>query len=111
MLRFVIGLMITGFAMTVHAEDKTCTVEGMHCTACKEMIEGKVCDETKYSTCDVKISNAKKKLGQIRLATKDATSKIDEDAIGAIVKDSGYEMKKCVQSKAKSAGAAAKAKG
>lgn len=108
MMRLLLGLVISGFAIAAHAEDKTCTVQGMHCTACKEMIEGKICDETKYSTCDVKVSDTKKKVGQIHLVTKEATGTIDEAAIGEIIKDSGYEMKKCVQSKAKASGAKAK---
>ena len=38
-----------------HAEVKTCTVKGMHCQGCAEGVEGKVCDESKYSTCTVTI--------------------------------------------------------
>lgn len=76
------------------AEDKTCAVTGMHCQGCTEMVEGKVCDESKYSTCTVKITDAKKKAGEIHFVTKEGV-KVDEKAVGELVKDSGYEMKSC----------------
>jgi hypothetical protein len=85
---FVMG----GMAM---ADETTCEVKGMHCTGCKEMIEGKVCDESKYSTCSVKIVDEKKEKGEIHLVTKDAKAKVDEKALSAMVKDAGYEMKAC----------------
>lgn len=82
------------------AAETTCTVKGMHCTGCKEMIEGKICDESKYSTCDVKISDAKKKIGSIHLVTKENGATIDEKAIGTIVSDAGYKVEKCTAAKA-----------
>ncbi len=90
-------ILIAAFALTgsVYAAETTCTVKGMHCTGCKEMVEGKLCDETKYSTCEVKVTDANKKLGSIHLVTKDASAKIDEKAVGAIISDSGYTMEKC----------------
>lgn len=89
----VSNLMAAGF--TAVAEEKTCTVKGMHCQGCTEMVEGKVCDETKYSTCSVKITDAKKEMGEIHLVTKDTKAKVDEKTLSAVVKDSGYEMKSC----------------
>ena len=88
------------FSAFASATETTCDVKGMHCTGCTEMVEGKVCDEAKYSTCEVKVTDAKKKAGHIRLVTKDETAKIDESAIGKIVADSGYKMGKCKAPKA-----------
>ena len=88
------------------ATETTCAVKGLHCTGCKEMIEGKVCDQAKYTTCDVSIVNADKKMGSIHLVTKDAAAKIDEKELGTIITDSGYKLEKCA---AKAPGKAEKA--
>jgi cation transport ATPase len=88
------------------ATEITCAVKGMHCSGCKEMIEGKVCDQAKYSTCDVSIVNADKKMGSIHLVTKDAKAKIDQKELGTIVSDTTYTLEKCVE---KSPGKAEKA--
>ncbi|HMN67581.1 MAG TPA: heavy metal-associated domain-containing protein [Bdellovibrionales bacterium] len=85
-----------GFAS---AEETTCTVKGMHCQGCTESVEGKVCDENKYKTCEIKIIDAKKQIGQIRVEPKDAKANVDEKAISALVKDAGYEMQNCKKSK------------
>jgi copper chaperone CopZ len=93
-MRFVLAvLLMTGFS--AFAETKTCTVSGMHCKGCKEMVEGKVCDETKYSTCNVKILDAKKKIGEVHLVMKDSAAKVDEKALGEAMEDSGYKLKEC----------------
>lgn len=93
MIRFLIPLAFV--ALSAQAEDKTCSVQGMHCQGCTEMVQDKVCDESKYSTCSVKILDADKQTGEIHIVTKDKAAKVDEKAIGALVKDSGYEMKGC----------------
>jgi cation transport ATPase len=82
------------------AVETTCEVKGMHCTGCTEMVEGKVCDEAKYSTCEVKVTDEKKKLGAIHLVTKDASAKVDEKELGKIVTDAGYKLEKCSPKKA-----------
>ena len=97
-MRFVLSA-IFAVSFWARAEEKTCAVKGMHCAGCVEMVEGKVCDEAKYSTCSVKIVDAKKEAGEIHLVTKDNKMKIDEKALGEVVKDSGYELKTCKGSK------------
>ena len=82
--RILFAMLFVGFAAS--AEDKTCTVSGMHCSGCKEMVEGKICDETKYSTCEVKILDEEKEICQVRLVTKDAKAKVDEKALAAELK-------------------------
>lgn len=95
-------LLVAAFAFGpfVSAMETTCDVKGMHCQGCTEMVEGKVCDEAKYSTCEVKVTDAKKKAGFIRLVTKDEAAVIDESAIGKIVSDAGYKIGKCKAPKA-----------
>jgi len=95
------SMALIAMSVAAHAEDKTCKVKGMHCADCAETVHEKVCDQAKYSTCDVKIINEKKELGQIHLITKDNTAKIDENVVSAAVKDTGYEMQKCKTNKGK----------
>lgn len=102
MFKLIFSLALGSLAFSyAHAEDKTCAVKGMHCEACTEMVQGKVCEDGKYSTCEVKITNEKKELGQVHLVTKDATAKIDEKQVGAAVKDAGYTLQKCKATAAK----------
>ncbi len=100
-MRMLVGIVAMVLVSGVTwAEDKTCAVEGMHCKGCTEMVSGKVCgEEGTYSKCEVKVTDAKKKLGFVRLATKDAKAKIDEKALGTTIADAGYKMKECKVSK------------
>lgn len=88
------GSLAVNFA---RAEEKTCVVDGPHCTGCTEMIEGKVCDEAKYSTCKVDIVDEDKHIGQLHLVTKDKAAKIDEKGLAKTLTDmeSDYSLKKC----------------
>lgn len=82
------------------AEEKTCTVSGMHCDACKEAVEGKVCDQNKYASCEVTV-DGKHKMGTVKLTTKETTAKIDEKTLGTQIEDAGYKLKGCKASAAK----------
>jgi copper chaperone CopZ len=81
-------------AGTLHAEEKTCAVKGMHCDECAMTVKSKVCND-RYATCDVKVVSSKKQLGEIHLITKDRSAKIDEALIGNMMKESGYTLDKC----------------
>jgi hypothetical protein len=108
----VVGLMSSIWIGAVSAEEKTCTVKGMHCNGCTEMVTGKICDENKYEKCEVKILDSKKEIGEIHLVTKAKDAKVDEAAIKAVIADAGYNMQSCKTSKEKPASAkAAKSKG
>ena len=107
MFKILLASVLGGMVISaVHAEDKTCAVKGMHCDACVEMVQGKVCDQNKYSTCDVKVLSEKKNMGQIHLITKDEKAKIDETAVGTAIKDAGYNLDKCKMDKVKGSGKA-----
>lgn len=80
-----------------HADEKTCTVKGMHCQGCTESVHGKLCDEAKYSKCEVNILDEKKEIGQVHMVTKDEKALVDEKAVGAILTDAGYKMEKCAK--------------
>lgn len=96
-LLLVAAFLFGGWA---YAEDKTCAVKGMHCADCAMTVKEKVCND-KYSTCDVKVTSAKKELGSLHIVTKDKAQKIDETAIGTLIKDVGYSLDKCVAKKEK----------
>src|SRR5688572_14751228 len=79
------------------AEEKECGVKGMHCDACTEMVQEKVCNDT-YAECKVTLKDKK---GLILLKTKDAAAKIDEKALAKTVADMGdkYKLEKCAAKK------------
>lgn len=94
-MKHLLIVLLIGAGFGAFAEEKNCTVKGMHCNGCKEMVEGKVCDESKFSTCEIKIKDAKKEIGTVRLVTKDQSGKVDEKALGKVIEDSGYKLEKC----------------
>lgn len=78
------------------AETATMTVEGMHCSGCKKMITKKVCENEAIAktaeTCEVKLVNEEKQIGQITITTKKDT-KLDVDAVKAGIKAAGEDYK------------------
>ncbi len=80
------------------SEEKNCTVKGMHCDACTEMVKDKVCNDT-FEVCDVTV---KGKQGMIHIKTKDAAAKIDEKAMTQAMADTTYKVGKCTTPKGKS---------
>ncbi len=91
-----IVLALALFGHYVGATETTCTVKGMHCSGCREMVEGKLCDENKFSTCEVTIKDAKKQIGVLRLVAKGEGATVNEKEVGAVITDSGYTLDKCV---------------
>jgi len=94
-----LAFVILSFALAsfAHAEEKNCTVKGMHCEACVDMVKDKVCNDS-YATCDVTLKKAK--VGALHIKTKDANAKIDEKAIAKAIADTDYKLDKCVAAKA-----------
>ncbi len=82
-----------------HAEDKVCQVTGMTCSSCVDMVKAKVCATGSYGTCEAKLVNVKKELGELHVSTKDAGGKVDEKTLKAAVKDAGYTLGKCTGGK------------
>jgi copper chaperone CopZ len=70
----------------------TFTVTGMHCAACKESIEAKVCKAPGIATCKVEITNRKKETGTVTLTPTEGQT-IDTASITKIITDAGYEAK------------------
>ncbi len=94
-MKYLLIFALTTLAQVSYAGEATCKVKGMHCSGCKEMVEGKLCDEAKYSTCDVKILDAKKEIGQLHLVTKDKMAQVDQKSVDAVIVDAGYKLEKC----------------
>ncbi len=94
MLKIVVAALAL-MAASVHADDQSCAVKGMHCADCVSSVKTKICDPAKFSTCDVDLAKGKKDMGQIHIVTKDATTKIDQKELGAKIKDAGYTLDKC----------------
>ncbi len=78
------------------AETATLSIEGMHCSGCKDMITSKVCKNDEIAktaeTCEVKILDEKKQIGQLVIVTK-KDAHVNMDAIKAGVKAAGDEYK------------------
>lgn len=78
------------------AETATMTVEGMHCSGCKQIISKKVCEneaiKASTETCEVKLVNEEKQIGQITITTKKDV-KLDVDAVKAQLKAAGDDYK------------------
>ena len=91
----VIALALPLFAQ---AEEKNCTVKGMHCDACTDQVKEKVCNE-KFEVCDLTLKN---KVGTLHLKTKDAAGKIDAKALTQAMADTTYKVEKCTELKGKS---------
>jgi copper chaperone CopZ len=85
--------MLVLFAGSAFAESKTFKVDGMHCEDCAAQVRAKLCDSAKYSTCEIKVINEKKEIGQVKLVTK-GDEKIDMEKVAKIIEDEGYTIRK-----------------
>jgi hypothetical protein len=78
------------------AETATMTVEGMHCSGCKKIITKKVCENEAVAksaeTCEVKLVNEEKQIGEITITTKKDV-KLDVENVRAQLKAAGDDYK------------------
>jgi|GEM_PF-5233109 len=81
------------FVSSVHAETKVVKLGKVHCQDCVATLKEKVCTGTDYQTCEVKLINKKKEIGELKLVTK-GDAKIDMTKVSKIVEDEGYTIKK-----------------
>lgn len=80
------------------AETATITVNGMHCSGCKEMVKAKVCEDATVKanaeSCEVKLVDESKEIGQVTIVSKPET-KVDVAAVEAGIKAAGeYKVAK-----------------
>lgn len=86
------------FASLSFGETSTFTVKGMHCGACKSMVQKSVCDDPAIKSAAAKCSvsfNEKTKLGVVTLVSK-TDQKIDVPAVETAITttDSAYKITK-----------------
>ena len=83
------------FSSFAFAETATVTVDGMHCTACKKMVQQNVCNDKEISagleSCKVEM-NSKTKVGTVTMVSKDKSA-IDMKKVEAAIANSGDEFK------------------
>ena len=77
---------------STYAETKVLTVEKMHCPDCVASVKAKLCTKGAYKTCEVKILDEAKELGQVKLVTN-GKEKIDMVKVEKIIGDEGYILK------------------
>lgn len=79
------------------AEEKNCTVKGMHCEACQDMVKDRLCEGKGFEVCEVKLPKDAKpkdkenKLGNLHIKTK-GKEKIDVAAMNKSLEDTRYTI-------------------
>ena len=96
-MKIVIATLLFAAPFFATAEEKNCSVKGMHCEACISMVKDKVCNDS-YEVCDVTL---KGKSGMVHLKTKDAAGKIDAKELSKVMADTTYSVDKCTPVKGK----------
>lgn len=85
--------MFSMLAVPALAEEKKCTVKGMHCEACVEMVRDRLCENKDYASCEVSIKEGSKpKVGLLHIKTKDDKTKVDEKALNTAMADTQYKV-------------------
>ena len=87
-MRSLVALTAILFSFSALAETATFNVKGMHCGACAKSIEEKVCAMPGVTSCSAKLTNAKKKQGELNITTADGTA-IDAAQISKLVSEAG----------------------
>ena len=94
-LSWALGLsIIATLTLTTAFADSTTTltVEGMHCSGCKDMVKSKVCGNEEIAknaaSCDVKLVDEKKQIGEVTIVSKPETS-VDVELVKKQVTSAG----------------------
>lgn len=95
-MKTILTFAILFVSANVFANTATFTVKGMHCAACKESVEEKVCKDAKINEatekCEVSIVDEKKEIGQVVIVSK-KDKKVDVKAVEKAVKAAGTSFK------------------
>lgn len=83
-----LGITLLGslFALTAAAEILTFKVQNMHCEACEMAVKKNVCTPGTYATCDAKVVDQVKEIGELRIETKAGQKTKPKDIIDALDK-------------------------
>lgn len=94
-LSLAVGLSLIA-AVAFADSTTTLTVEGMHCSGCKEMVKAKVCGNEEIAknaaSCEVQLTNEKKQIGQVTIVSKPETA-VDVELVKKQVAAAGSEYK------------------
>ncbi len=83
------SLLLTSFTfLALSASAETLQVKGMHCGACAKSIEDVVCKKEGFKSCSVKLTNAKKKTGELTIETVDGNP-VDQAEITKLLSEAG----------------------
>ena len=98
-LSWALGLSIIAtftFSTAFAESTTTLTVEGMHCSGCKDMVKAKVCGNEEIAknaaSCDVKLVDEKKQLGEVTIVSKPETS-VDVELVKKQVTSAGEKYR------------------
>lgn len=92
-MKTIILVLLSVAASSAWSEEKNCTVKGMHCEACVEMVKDRLCENQDYAVCDVKIKEGSKpKVGLLHIVTKDSKAKVDVKALQTAMTDTNYSV-------------------
>lgn len=67
---------------------ETRKVHGMHCGGCVDMIKAKVCALPQVASCEAKLVDEKKQVGEISYELKEGQS-LDEKTLASTIKEAG----------------------
>lgn len=84
---------LAAFSFFATAEEKNCSVKGMHCEACVTMVKEKLCND-KFEVCEVT-------MGKVHLKTKEVGAKIEAKEMSKAIADTTYTIDKCTPVKGK----------
>ncbi len=85
-ITLALGALVLSFS--AFADTATFNVKGMHCGACAKSIEEKVCKMEGVTECSAKLTNAKKKQGEVTITTAEGKA-IDVAMVTKLVGEAG----------------------
>lgn len=92
-MKTLVLALVAAASVSVMAEEKNCSVKGMHCQACVEMVKDRICNDT-FEVCDVT-------MGKVHLKTKEGSAKIEAKEVTKAIADTTYSIDKCTPVKGK----------
>lgn len=81
----ILGLTLT-VALPAFAENLHLKISGMHCGACQQAVEKKICEKDKYAKCEAKIINSEAQIGELVIESKPGQTLATADILKNIEK-------------------------
>ena len=90
---FVAGLLFSSITIAKEpGKAQVFSISGMHCEACVQTLTKNICEKNGYAACEVKLTNAKNELGELRITPKEGQT-VDAEKLRTQIGDLGYKMK------------------